>query len=111
MRCHSKYLISLRYGPVCAINLKEEIVLLPVRRVELVQLSREMLLDMVGEANPYLSGAIDNKMNTRLLKGIVTLNCAGHIDARLRYRSCGGSHLQPLLHRLVAELAKRAAGD
>ena len=45
------------------------------------------------------------------LDGIVTLNCAGHIDARLRYRSCGGSHLPPLLRRFVAELAERAAGD
>jgi len=43
--------------------------------------------------------------------GIVTLNCAGHIDARLRYRSCSGSHLPPLLHRFSTELAERAAGD
>ena len=45
------------------------------------------------------------------MQGIVTLNCAGHIDARLRYRSCGGSHLPPLVRRFVAELAKRVAGD
>ncbi len=45
------------------------------------------------------------------IEGIVTLNCAGHIDARLRYRSCGGSHLPPLLRRFVAKLAECLSGD
>jgi len=53
----------------CAISPKEEIMLLPVRRVESVQLGREMLLDMVGEADPGLGGTVDNKVNTGLQTG------------------------------------------